>query len=44
MLAKKYALPTVVISTLIDFFCKFETQGYTNEDDEEEMEMPVMWH
>ena len=33
MLAKKYALPTVVISTLIDFFCKFETQGYTNEDD-----------
>jgi essential nuclear protein 1 len=44
MLSKKYALPTVVISTLIEFFMKFENEGYTNEDDQEEMEMPVMWH
>lgn len=33
MLAKKYALPTVVVTTLVDFFCRFETEGYTNDDD-----------
>jgi essential nuclear protein 1 len=44
LLAKKYALPTVVVNTLIDFFCKFIDQSYVSEDGEEHHEMPVMWH
>ena len=44
LLGKQYALPTVVVSSLVDFFCKFENQGYKTGDCEEELEMPVMWH
>jgi len=39
MIAKRYALPTQVISALVRFFIKYESQT------EEEFEtMPVMWH
>jgi hypothetical protein len=39
LLAKKYALPTQVIRSLVAFFLKYEEQT------EEEFEtMPVMWH
>jgi essential nuclear protein 1 len=39
LLAKKYALPTQVITALVAFFLKYEDQT------EEEFEtMPVMWH
>ena len=44
LLAKKYALPTVVVNTLVGFFCKFIDQGYVSEEGEEATEMPVMWH
>jgi len=39
MIAKRYALPTQVISALVKFFLKYESQT------EEQFEtMPVMWH
>jgi essential nuclear protein 1 len=44
LLAKKYAMPTVVVNQLVNFFCQFATDSYTNEDGQEELEMPVMWH
>jgi essential nuclear protein 1 len=32
MLAKKSAMPTVVINQLVNFFCQFSTDSYTNEE------------
>ena len=39
LLAKRYALPTQVISAMVKFFTKYE-----NETSEEHEKMPVMWH
>lgn len=41
LIGKRYALPSIALDMLLDFFCKFE------EKDEETNivpEMPVMWH
>lgn len=35
LLGKKYALPTIVVEQLVEFFCKFIDQGYYTEDGEE---------
>jgi hypothetical protein len=39
LIAKRYALPTQVVSALVSFFTKYE--GVTEENFEK---MPVMWH
>lgn len=39
LLAKRYALPTQVISALVNFFLRYE-----NETEEQFERMPVMWH
>jgi len=35
LVSKRYALPSQVISGLVDYFCQFE---------EQDLEVPVMWH
>jgi len=52
LISKRYTLPTMVLESLIDYFCKIgmgSDKDIDEEEDEENMdenmrEMPVMWH
>lgn len=47
LLGKRYALPTVVINALVNFFLKFADVGGEDSDEEggqPQEQMPVMWH
>lgn len=53
LISKRYTLPTMVLDTLINYFCKTGMAGHEMEDGEEDQaydedvlpsEMPVMWH
>ena len=42
LLQKRYTLPTIVLDSLVNYFCK---TGMQEEEDEDDLkEMPVMWH
>lgn len=41
LIGKRYALPTIALDMLIDFFCRF---GDIDEEEQKVPEMPVMWH
>ena len=42
LLQKRYTLPTIVLDSLVNYFCK--TGMYEDEDEDNLKEMPVMWH
>lgn len=49
LISKRYTLPTMVLDSLINYFCKIGMAGHEDEDQETEedvlpQEMPVMWH
>ena len=52
LISKRYTLPTMVLDTLINYFCKTGMAGHEMEDEDQEeydddvlpQEMPVMWH
>jgi essential nuclear protein 1 len=44
LICKRYTLPTIVLDSLINFFCNTGLQNTSEDPDTPAKEMPVMWH